>query len=327
MQFQIFVSHDSLDYKVAAIIKTLVESVFPSVNVFISADGLRGGDLWAGKLRERLQQANLILALVTKRSQSNLWVHFEAGAGFADEKTIPICTDGVTSSDLQAPFSLLQARNLDARGISTIIGDIASKAEYRDPSGEVATSNRIAAAVQEINQASSERDQSGTINLATSVPGAGASSLPIRIDKIDLEHVPQSENYDLFFVGLSLSNPGASGFTITSLGYSWDPDEIIVAQVSFHRELDGSVCFGFPLPSGQSVHQKRPESDAPQFPRDIRPSQSWKAVAVLAVRRKLDAPPRVAQDGFAVVFSAHDSRGTVLGRLVEKIKFPDRELE
>jgi len=132
-KFEAFVSHDSADETLALLLKKLIEGIFLNADVFVSGKDLRGGNLWAAELKHRLSSAKVIIALITRYSKDNLWVHFESGAGFIDDRTIPICADEISVEMLDPPFKLLHARNFDDRGLKELLQDIARIVQLRQP--------------------------------------------------------------------------------------------------------------------------------------------------------------------------------------------------
>jgi hypothetical protein len=129
----IFVSHASEDAAIAGAIKDFLEGLFLDADVFVSSRDLSGGRIWMKTLHERLVAARAIVAVVTPLSRDNRWVHFEAGVGFVDEKSIPLCVDGLRPELLEAPFSLLHGRTADASGLAGLADDIASLLAVRKP--------------------------------------------------------------------------------------------------------------------------------------------------------------------------------------------------
>jgi len=132
-KFEIFISHDTADETLALLLKKLVEGIFLNSEVFVSGRDLRGGNLWIEEIRKHLRSAKVIISLITRGSAENPWVLFESGAGFTEDKTIPICADGISVGKLEPPLKLLHARNFDEAGLKRLIQDIAKIAELREP--------------------------------------------------------------------------------------------------------------------------------------------------------------------------------------------------
>ena len=129
----VFISHVHEDETLASCLKEFLEGIFLNATVFVSGRDLGGGQVWVEELRRNLEKATSILALVTRFSENNNWVHFEAGAGFSGQRTIPVLADGVSISTLNPPFKLLQARAYDEDGLEAVAKDIARHAHLREP--------------------------------------------------------------------------------------------------------------------------------------------------------------------------------------------------
>lgn len=129
----IFVSHDKEDETLAILLKEFLEPIFLNASVFVSSLDLTGGEVWFEELRDKLNRATAIVAIVTPRSPNSPWVLFEAGAGFCTRKTIPLLADGLTFDALNPPLKLLQGRLYTNSGIRELTGDIAKLADLRRP--------------------------------------------------------------------------------------------------------------------------------------------------------------------------------------------------
>jgi len=123
----ILLSHDNDDEKIAFELKVFLEDVFQNVLVFVSGRDLIGGQIWIDQIKNRLKTSEVIISLITSKSLDNNWVYFESGAGFVDDKTIPILTDNLKLENIVPPMSLLQARLLDEKGVELLIKDITLK--------------------------------------------------------------------------------------------------------------------------------------------------------------------------------------------------------
>lgn len=130
---KIFISHVTIDEPIASIVKEYLESIFLNATVFVSGRDLSGGQVWIERLREVLHEADAIVALITSRSINSKWVFFEAGAGFASRRTIPLVSENLSFSEVGPPLSLLQARHLDKVGLESLARDIAKFGSVREP--------------------------------------------------------------------------------------------------------------------------------------------------------------------------------------------------
>jgi hypothetical protein len=70
---------------------------------------------------------------INSKISKNNWVYFESGAGFTEDKTIPLLTDNLKPRDLTPPMSLLQAREVSEIGIEAFIKDLSKKLGLREP--------------------------------------------------------------------------------------------------------------------------------------------------------------------------------------------------
>lgn len=132
-QFSIFISHVRDDESIASLLKDFLQQIFLNADVFVASRDLTGGEIWVKEIRDCLKHATVILPVITPFSHTAPWVLFEAGAGFVDSRTIPICGDGITPENLEPPLKLLQARKIDDPGLKQLASDIAKRAELRPP--------------------------------------------------------------------------------------------------------------------------------------------------------------------------------------------------
>lgn len=133
IRFNIFISHDSNDETIAVELKSFLENIFLNSTVYVSGRDLKGGQTWIENIKLSLKTSQVIVSLISKESINNNWIYFETGAGFIDDKSIPLITDGLTFSDLKPPLSLLQSRTLSKQGMESLVGDISDKLGLRKP--------------------------------------------------------------------------------------------------------------------------------------------------------------------------------------------------
>lgn len=133
VNFNIFISHDSSDETVAIELKNFLENIFLNASVYVSGRDLQGGQTWIENIKLSLKTSQVIISLITKNSIENNWIFFETGAGFTEDKSIPLLADGLKFNDLYPPLSLLQARTLSKTGIESLVNDISSKLYLRSP--------------------------------------------------------------------------------------------------------------------------------------------------------------------------------------------------
>lgn len=80
--------------------------------VFLSADEwtLYAGEIWLDRIKKALNEAEIVLALFSRRSVSRPWIHFEAGAAWLSGKLmIPVCVRAFNVEDLKIPYSGIQS--------------------------------------------------------------------------------------------------------------------------------------------------------------------------------------------------------------------------
>jgi hypothetical protein len=133
VNFNIFISHDNKDESVALGLKNFLENIFLNSSVYVSGRDLEGGQTWIENIKLSLKTAQVIISLITKESIKNNWIFFETGAGFVENKSIPLLADGLEFADLVPPLSLLQGRILSKAGIEFLISDISTKLNLRKP--------------------------------------------------------------------------------------------------------------------------------------------------------------------------------------------------
>ncbi len=127
MKLDILVSHNSENQDIAEKLKDIIETTFPNTRVYVSGRDLEGGQTWISEIKNHLSTSKVIISLITKKSIGNLWVYFESGAGFVDDKTIPLVYYDLSLKDLTPPLSLLQARDFTANGFKLLFEDLQKK--------------------------------------------------------------------------------------------------------------------------------------------------------------------------------------------------------
>jgi hypothetical protein len=133
LKFNIFISHDPDDETIAQALKDFLAEVFLNSEVFVPGRDLTGGQVWIKEMREKLKNSAVIVAVITPYSINSHWVLFEAGSGFIDGKTIPLCADAIMLQDLQPPLSFLHDRIFSADGLKQLVNDIAQTADVCPP--------------------------------------------------------------------------------------------------------------------------------------------------------------------------------------------------
>lgn len=114
MKKQIFISHTKNESDFAISLQDWIREILDDfIDVFVSSDNgvsIPLGSEWPKRIKESLENSNLVLVLVSHQSIDRKWIYFEAGAGYVREiPVIPICIGGITKEELPTPLSLLQA--------------------------------------------------------------------------------------------------------------------------------------------------------------------------------------------------------------------------
>jgi hypothetical protein len=132
---KVFISCDPADRPQASVISTLFEKVFEA-EVFI-ADHSSLSPSWRREAGKRLGECDVIIPFVTRRSCTNPWVLFEAGAGLIRGNTIPVVTADLKLDTIPEPFQLLPARQLTREGLNGLLEDVGRMTEVVIPPGKV----------------------------------------------------------------------------------------------------------------------------------------------------------------------------------------------
>ncbi|MFZ7166105.1 MAG: toll/interleukin-1 receptor domain-containing protein [Bacteroidota bacterium] len=164
IKFNIFISHDSSDQAIAIELKGFLENLFLNSNVYVSGRDLEGGQTWIENIKLALSSSQVIIALISKISVNSSWLYFESGAGFTNDRTIPLITDNLQFKDLTPPLSLLQSRLLDKTGIPLLITDICKKLSLREPTNLPTLTNVL----DRITTIISDRDKQTTAKVSSS---------------------------------------------------------------------------------------------------------------------------------------------------------------
>jgi hypothetical protein len=133
LNFNIFISHDSHDETVAVELKHFLENIFLNATIYVSGRDLKGGQTWIENIKLSLKNSQIIISLISSESINNNWIYFETGAGFIEDKSIPLICDNLSFNDLFPPLSLLQARTLTKPGIEALVKDVANLVNLRVP--------------------------------------------------------------------------------------------------------------------------------------------------------------------------------------------------
>ena len=126
----LFLSHAASDEEIAKVLKEIIETAIPELDVFVSSDpeDLPPGDLWVDTVLKNLASAKVLIVLSTERGLNRRWVWYETGAGWrAQLRIIPCCLGKTRKGQLPAPFSSYQALNIDEETDFRVLLDILGK--------------------------------------------------------------------------------------------------------------------------------------------------------------------------------------------------------
>ena len=113
---KVFISFIHEEEEYAERIHVFIREVLgTAVTSFLASDRYQvlAGDLWLEKIKEELDQAEILVLMLSKSSVKRPWVNFEAGAAWiANKKIIPVCFGGLQKGKLPKPYSSYQALDL-----------------------------------------------------------------------------------------------------------------------------------------------------------------------------------------------------------------------
>lgn len=124
---RVFISYVHEDIDIAQAVQALLSSTLNiEKEVFLSADQTQvlAGHVWLDRIRDALENCELLLLLLSERSINRAWVNFEAGAVWLARKpVIPICIGGMLIEFLPQPYAGMQSVRLplDAHYLLTSI--------------------------------------------------------------------------------------------------------------------------------------------------------------------------------------------------------------
>jgi TIR domain-containing protein len=114
----VFISHIHEEAALGDAVKAIIEDVFGShgVHAFLSSDmgDLPPGRRWLDEITRQLDEARVIVSLISPVSLTRPWVNIELGAGWIKGlRVIPLCHSGQRVSDLPRPFQDFTGIGLD----------------------------------------------------------------------------------------------------------------------------------------------------------------------------------------------------------------------
>jgi hypothetical protein len=132
----IFVSHASEDAEATRLLQQDLDDRFLGAVRFFntsSRDSLKAGEKWLDTIMASLKSSRIILPILSPAALRSPWVNFETGGAWLNGATvIPCCGGQVRKDSLPAPYSWLQAINLDdAQDLELLVTRIAEEVKLR----------------------------------------------------------------------------------------------------------------------------------------------------------------------------------------------------
>lgn len=135
----VFISHIHEDREIAEAFSTLVRDVTAGmVQTYSSSStssdaGIKYGDEWFQWIRDRVETADHVVALLTPRSVGKPWILFEAGLGKAQTATTMFgVAVGMSVADASVgPFGVFQNSSADKKSLVKLCEQLATRANLR----------------------------------------------------------------------------------------------------------------------------------------------------------------------------------------------------
>ena len=112
----VFVSHAAIDSEIATAFKNDAETSFLGLcRLFVSSnlDSIAGGAEWIREIKVNLEQATILVGLLSPVAVQRPWIYVEFGAGWIRSiPTVAVCHSGLAREQLPVPLSHFQALNL-----------------------------------------------------------------------------------------------------------------------------------------------------------------------------------------------------------------------
>lgn len=113
----LFISYISPEKALAVVLKDWIMATFSRrYKTFVASDyeSIRLGDNWLQKIEQAIRSSRVMIVLLSPSSLSRPWINFEAGgAWMRGTRVLCICHSGQKKADLPAPYSHLQAVELE----------------------------------------------------------------------------------------------------------------------------------------------------------------------------------------------------------------------
>lgn len=129
----IFLSHASEDRELAAVLQAAINDAFPGAFQVFNAfepDSIAISEDWRIKLKEAVQEATLLLVLLTPSAITKPWIYWETGGAFhRNIPIIPVIGPGCNDSGLPEQIRHLQAVSIqELKGLQQLFDQLAKQA-------------------------------------------------------------------------------------------------------------------------------------------------------------------------------------------------------
>lgn len=115
--YKVFISHITENETIAQKLKDLLVSIFKDrIEVFVAGDpdSIPFSHDWFDRIKNGIQECNLMIVLCTPESVKRPWINFETGAAVILEKRIgPVCFSGLTAGGLPTPLTYIRSQAMD----------------------------------------------------------------------------------------------------------------------------------------------------------------------------------------------------------------------
>ena len=114
----VFISFIHEERRIAEAVQRLLQGHLQRLvpnGVFMSADDWQvfAGEVWLERIRQELQEASVIVLMLSAPSVERPWINFEAGASWlAGKALLPVCFGGLTKGQMPKPYSGIQGLDL-----------------------------------------------------------------------------------------------------------------------------------------------------------------------------------------------------------------------
>ena len=104
---KVFLSHSHRDSQFALTVKSRLTNL--GAIVLSLDEAISVGESIAGRMKSLIQEADVLLVVISPASLRSEWIHMEIGAAWAlNKRVVTVLTPGVEPSDLTPPLSKLQ---------------------------------------------------------------------------------------------------------------------------------------------------------------------------------------------------------------------------